>query len=477
MAPEPLTWLTAHELRDLVVRRLVSPVEIVEHFLARIQDVDSSLHSFLTVAADLAINDARAAESAVQSGAELGPLFGVPISIKDLFWTRGMRTTAGSLVYRDFVPAEDSVHAERVRAAGAIIVGKTNLPEFALFPRTINRLGPECLNPWDLSRSAGGSSGGAAASAAAGLTPIAVASDGGGSIRIPAAFCGVFGLYPSFGRVPKHGGFGGTLFFSGVGPISRDVRDAAILLQVLAGSDPRDPSSRKDRPPDYLESFDQGVAGKRFVWVGQSGELSELDDRVVGRARTAALRFRELGATVDNSPIGFGSEEWMEAFYVIMNADRYAAIGQELYEDPHRRGQLSEYARDHFARSGSISGVDYSRALQKRFFVIDFFERLFGDADFLLSPTVGTLPSSVNQNITRKPLVANTFMVNFAGYAAASLPCGFVDGLPVGLQIIARPNQEAALLQASRAFEVLQPWAGQRPAISDAPSAGASSEK
>jgi Asp-tRNA(Asn)/Glu-tRNA(Gln) amidotransferase A subunit family amidase len=475
--PEQLTWLTARELRELIVKRVVSPVEVVEQFLARIQDVDASLHSFLTVAAELAIDDARAAESLVQSGAELGPLFGVPISIKDLFWTRGMRTTAGSLVYQDFVPAEDSVHAERVRAAGAIIVGKTNLPEFALFPRTVNRLGPECLNPWDLSRSAGGSSGGAAASVAAGLTPVAVASDGGGSIRIPAAFCGVYGLYPSFGRVPKHGGFGGTLFFSSVGPITRDVRDAAILLQVLAGADPRDPSSRKDRPADYLESLDQGVAGQRFVWVRQSEELGELDDRVVTRASTAALRLQEVGAAVDASPTGFHSDRWREAFYLIMNADRYAALGKELYEDPNRRSQLSDYARDDFERSSSITAVDYSRALQTRFRVIDFFETMFGDADFLLSPTVGTLPSSVNQVVTRPPLTANTFIVNFAGYAAATLPCGFVDGLPVGLQIIARPNQEASLLRASRAFEQLLPWASQRPPISAAASAGASSEK
>jgi Asp-tRNA(Asn)/Glu-tRNA(Gln) amidotransferase A subunit family amidase len=470
-------WLTADQLRKLMVTRQASPVEVTRAFLSRIHDLDPFLHSFLTVAADDALRDARVAEQQLLAGCEPGPLFGVPISIKDLFWTRGMRTTAGSLVYADFVPSEDSVHAERVRAAGAIIVGKTNLPEFALFPRTANRLGPECLNPWDTSRSSGGSSGGAAASVAAGLTPLAVASDGGGSIRIPAAFCGTYGLYPSFGRVPKHGGFGGTLFFSGVGPIARDVRDAAALLQVLAGWDRRDPSSRKDEPPDYAESLDKGVEGQRFIWVGESASTADVDTRVVDRARFAATRFQELRARIDVAPIGFESDRWMDAFYVIMNADRYASLGQELYEDPVRRALLSEYARDHFARSRPIAGVEYSRALQARFKVIEFLESLFGDADLLLTPTVGVLAPQVTGSITRQPLVAYTFMVNFAGYTAATVPCGFVDGLPVGLQIVGRPNAEAAVLRASRAFEQMQPWENQRPPISAAPSAAASFEK
>src|SRR5437588_279917 len=200
---------------------------------------------------------------------KLGGMRAVSTQDDDLTWMPGWRL-------RDLM-----VRAERSRAAAAVFIGKTNLPEFALFPRTINLLTPECVNPWDLQRTSGGSSGGAAASMAAGLTPLAIGSDGGGSIRIPAALCGVFGLHPSNGRVPRHGGFGGTLIFSGAGPITRDVRDAAMLLQVLAGADSRDPTSMKEPPPDYLASLESGVAGLRALWVPACGRIEGLDRRVV----------------------------------------------------------------------------------------------------------------------------------------------------------------------------------------------------
>lgn len=456
---EELTWMPGWQLRDLMVKKEISPVEVTQHSLDRIDELDPTIHAFITVAPELALDQARAAEESLVYGAEPGPLFGLPISLKDNYWTHDIRTTAGSLLYKDHAPPEDSVYAERARRAGAIIIGKTNLPEFALFPRTVNRLVAECLNPWDLDRTSGGSSGGAAASIAAGLTPLAIGSDGGGSIRIPAALCGVFGLHPSNGRVPRHGGIGGTLFLSGAGPVTHDVRDAATLFQVLAGPDPRDPSCMKDAPPDYLESLETGVEDLRFLWVSDCGDVGDPDERVVETAGKAAARFEELGARVERSRTGFAAEEWVDAFYTIMNADRYAQIGQHIYEDPSARGLLSDYGRDHFGRARGITAVEYSRALQTRFRVIDFMDRLFGENDLLLSPTVGIVAPSLAGPIVRRPLVAYTFIVNYAGFTAATIPCGFVDGLPVGLQIIGRPNHEAAVLRASRAFEKMQPWA------------------
>lgn len=458
-----LTWLPGWRLRELIVRGDLSPVEVIRHFLDRIASLDPTLHSFLTVAADQAMDAAREAQRRLARGEPPGLLFGVPVSIKDNYWTKGIRTTAGSLLYRDHVPAEDSVYAERVRAAGAVILGKTNLPEFALFPRTVNRLAPECLNPWDPTRTCGGSSGGAAASVAAGLNPLAIGSDGGGSIRIPAALCGVVGVHPSNGRIPRYGGIGGTLFFSGAGPITRDVRDAATLFQVLAGPDPRDPSCMNEEPPDYLGALEEGVDGLRARWIGDCGDIAGLDARVVEIAGRAARRFEDAGALVETSGEGFQADRWIDAFYTMMHAERYALLGQALYEDPSARALLSDYGREHFGMARSITACEYVRAVQARLRVTQHWNRMFEGCDLVLSPTVGITAPAIAGPIVRRPLVAYTFLVNYTGYTAATVPCGFVDGLPVGLQIIARPNQEALLFRAARTFEQLQPWAHLRP--------------
>jgi Asp-tRNA(Asn)/Glu-tRNA(Gln) amidotransferase A subunit family amidase len=459
-APELPAW----RVRELVAARELSPVETTRAALERIAELEPRLHAFLTVAEDAALEQARELERSLAAGDPAGPLAGVPLSVKDNFLTKGIRTTAGSLLYRDLVPAEDSIHSERARRAGAVIVGKTNLPEFALFPRTTNRLGPETVNPWDTGRTCGGSSGGAAASVAAGMTPLAVASDGGGSTRIPAALCGVVGVHPSSGRIPRHGVLGpGTLVFSGAGPITRDVRDAALLFGVLAGPDPRDPTCLKDDPPDYLAALDHGVEGMRLLWLAERSDVDGLDPAVVETAERAAHRFEEAGAAVEAPDVSIGVDEWFEAFYTIMNADRYATGGQQLYEDPAARGLLSEYARDHFGRGRTVSGAEYSRALAARYRLADRLERLLAGYDLLLTPTVGVVAPRLDGPIVRRPLVGYTFFVNYVGWTAATVPCGLVDGLPVGLHLVARANDEAMLFRAARAFEQLQPWTTARP--------------
>lgn len=457
-------WLPAWQLRDQIVSGARSPVEVVGAALDRIAALDDRLHGFITVAADAALAEARAREQALAAGQPPGPLFGVPVSVKDLYWTKGMTTTAGSLVYRDFVPEHDAVHVARLRAAGAVIIGKTNLPEFALFPRTVNRLLPECRNPWDLRRSPGGSSGGSAATVAAGMTPIALASDGGGSIRIPAALCGVYGLYPSNGLLPRHGGIGSTIMFSNAGPITRDVRDAAIMLSVLAGPDDRDPACWTDPVPDYLAGLDEPAAGLRMRWVGDGGDVAGLDTRVVAAARDAAWAFGTAGAVLEEAGQGFAAERWMESFYTMLLADRYASIGQQLYANPATRGLLSEYGRSHFQRGSAVTGSEYSHALALRSSVIAHLRTLLGDADVLISPTVAAVAPAAGA-IDRGPLVAFTFCVNYAGFTAATLPCGLVDGLPIGLQIIGRPGSEALLLRISRVFEQVRPWADRWPPV------------
>ena len=269
MTDESITFAPAYEQAALVAGKRVSPVELAAVYLGRIERLDGGLNSYLTVAGEEAVAAARAAEDAVMRGDELGALHGVPISVKDLEMTRGIRTTSGSLPFKDRVPDEDSIVVERVKAAGAVILGKTNTPEFGHRGTTENLLGPPCRNPWDTERTPGGSSGGAAAALAAGLCAISTGSDGGGSIRIPASFCGLFGIKPTQGRVPRYGGRNAPAIvnqLSQSGPITRSVRDSAILLQALAGWDSRDAGALRDTPDDYVAALDRDISGLRLGW-------------------------------------------------------------------------------------------------------------------------------------------------------------------------------------------------------------------
>jgi Asp-tRNA(Asn)/Glu-tRNA(Gln) amidotransferase A subunit family amidase len=471
VADDSLTWLAAWELRELMVAREVSPVEVTRHFLDRIASLDPALHAFITVSAERALADAKAREAQLMAGEPLGQLFGVPVSVKDLYWTAGVRTTGGSLLYADHVPSEDAICVARARRAGAVLIGKTNTPEFGLFIRTMNRVAPECVNPWDPARTAGGSSGGAAVSVAAGMSPVALGGDSAGSIRIPAAFCGVFGLQPSNGRVPRHGGFGGSLFFSAVGPLSRDVRDAASVLQVLAGPDPRDPTCLEDTPPDYRSNLDGGVAALRMAWMPDWGASTRSGGDVVSLAGDTARIFEQAGALVDTPNAVIDVDAIWESFLVISDADRYATLGAMLYEDPARRGLLSPYARERFARGRQLTAAEYSLALRARFRFIREVERLFQNYDLILTPTIAQLAPSLQALPTTyaaQALIAYvpyTFFVNFSGAAAASVPCGLVEGMPVALQIIAPRNHEHWILRASRTLELLRPWAHRRPLV------------
>ena len=253
---EELTWKSARELRRLIAARQISPVDVVTACLARIEALDPTLHAFITVVGDRALDDAKAAEAAVQRGDELGPLHGVPVALKDEAWTADIPSTGGSLLFKRFVPSHDGTVTARLRRAGAIVIGKTNLPEFAAWPRSKTRLVGEAVNPWDTTRISGASSGGSAAAVAAGMVPLAIGSDGGGSTRIPSAFCGVFGLFPTPGRVPSYGSFSYSPEGS-LGPIGRHVADVALLQQVIAGPDPRDALALTQPAPDVLSALGQ----------------------------------------------------------------------------------------------------------------------------------------------------------------------------------------------------------------------------
>ncbi len=468
-----LAFSSATKVRRLIGDRELSPVELTELFLRRIDSLDDQLNSFLTVASDQAIATARKAEEAVVRGDDLGPLHGIPISIKDLEMTAGIRTTGGSLLFKDRIPEVDSTVVERVRAAGATILGKTNTPEWGLLGHTENKLGDHCRNPWNPDMTPGGSSGGAGASLVAGLCSLATGSDGGGSIRIPASFCGVYGIKPSQGRVPFYAGSPGPAFanlFSQSGPMSRTVRDTALLLQVLAGHDPRDASSLRSVPGDYVAAADRGVKCLRVGWSPDFGYAAvDLD---VQRSTLDAVKvFEELGADVEDA--GLALESSYDPFMTM-----FGALAGSRYKDAAegRTELLTDYTRRWFADGDKVTGSDYLGALGERDRFIASFADAFEKYDIIVTPSVATTafpvgdPPSIIGGREVNPFwgyVQFSSVINLIGYCAASVPCGFDSkGLPIGLHIVGRPGEEETVLAASAAFEEARPWDDRRPLVS-----------
>ena len=309
MAADDLIWLPALELAALIRARKVSPVEAVDAALARIERHNPALNAYCTVTAEEARDAAQAAEVSVMIGEELGPLHGVPVSIKDLVFTRRVLTTGGSRLFADHVPEEDAVSVERLKGAGAIILGKTNTPEFGHKGVTDNPLFGITRNPWSPSLTPGGSSGGAAVAAATGMGPLALGTDGGGSIRVPAAFCGIYGLKPSFGRVPHGPTFPGWQNFSVTGPMTRTVRDAALMLDVLAGPDDRDRwSLPADSGSPFLAACENGLEGLSVGWSADLG-YARVDAEVAELCAEAAERFESLGCHVEVVSPGWDDPE------------------------------------------------------------------------------------------------------------------------------------------------------------------------
>ena len=472
-ANEELAFAPTTELRRLIAGREVSPVEVTELYLDRIDTLDSRLNSYLTVTTDEAMRSARAAEAAVMRGDDLGPLHGVPVSIKDLEMTEGIRTTDGSVVFKDRVPSEDSVIVERIKSAGAVILGKTNTPEFGLLGHTQNLLGDHCRNPWNTDRTTGGSSGGAGAAVAAGLCSLATGSDGGGSIRIPSSFCGVYGIKPTQHRVPKYGGAAAPSvanLFSQSGPMTRTVGDSAMLLQIMAGHDPRDAASLRDKPDDYLAATETDISGLRVAWSPDFG-YAPVDAQVASVTARAAGVFEELGCSMGEADLVL--EAPFEAFWTLFCGVVYGRLSDVLIE---HRGELTDYARDCLERGESMGAEEYVKALGYVDRLKAQFADLFERYDLLLSPTmavpafpVGEPPAEIaGQSVDAFwGAFPFTYPINMIGYTAASVPCGLSsDGLPIGLQITGRPGDEATVFAASAAFERARPWADRRPPVS-----------
>jgi aspartyl-tRNA(Asn)/glutamyl-tRNA(Gln) amidotransferase subunit A len=467
-----LAFMSAVELAQNIRNKKVSSLEATENFFQRIDQLDSQLHSYLTLCRDQALADARAADAAVQEGTKLGPLHGVPISIKDLETTKGVVTTMGSAIFKDRVPDMDSIVVERIKAAGAIILGKTNTPEFGQSGTTENKLGEPCRNPWNTDRTPGGSSGGAAAALAAGLCTLSMGTDGGGSVRIPASFTGLFGIKPTQGRVPRFGGYGrpSANHFSQSGPITRTVADSALLLQVIAGPDTRDITSIRETAPDFSANLSSGVSGMRLAWSSDLG-YAAVDPEVVDITKQAAMKFIGLGANMDDAKLKL--EDPFETFWNIFSTAAYTSYGHLLEE---HRNDLSDIGLMSIEHGQQTTGADMSRAIYEVDRLGRRMEEFFDNFDLLLTPTMAVPAFPIDQ----RPSVIGgktvdpfwgflpfTYPINISGQTAASIPCGYSsDGMPIGLHIIGPKGSEAKVLQACAAFEAANPWAGDRPGVS-----------
>ncbi len=465
---DEFAWMPATEMRDAIRTRALSPVEVTRALLERIDALNPALNAFCLVTPELAMAAARQAEAAVMRGERLGPLHGVPLSIKDLFDVKGLPTTKGARIYKDRVADGYEYCVKRLLDAGAVHLGKTNTPEFGFLPTTENELFGATYNPWDIRRTPGGSSGGAGAAVAAGLGPIALGSDGGGSIRIPASFCGVFGIKPTYGRVPRNPG--GWSTFTHRGPMARTVADAALMLDVMAGHGPADPFSVADYPGSFLAEIEGGVRGLRVAWSPDLG-YALVDPEVRAVCERAARRFEELGCAVEEAHPGFTNPNLDRTFITL------AATGDALWLSAltdEQRAQVGATAKQFLEYGGKVSGADYLRANERRMAIWHATQRFHQTYDLLLTPTlsvtafpVGEPPPQIDGS-NYAPLAWSPFTApfNLTGQPAASVPCGFdAQGLPVGLHIVGRAYEDALVLRAARAFEQLQPWAEARPPL------------
>ncbi len=478
MADMELCELDAITTARLVRERQVSPVAVTEAHIARMEALEPKLHAFCTPTPDLAREAARRLEQRIAAGEAVGPLAGVPVGIKDLVCTKGIRTVSGSFAYENFIPDEDDVVVERLKAADAIILGKTNVPEFGYSGVGHNPVFETTRNPWNLDMTPGGSSAGSGAAVAAGMCPFAIGSDGGGSVRIPSAHCGIFGMKASMGRVPlypgtkdeRYPGVSSWESLEHIGPMSRTVADSALMLSVIgSGPDPRDRHTLPGPEFDWMECLKGDLKGKR-VALSLDWGYAAVDPRVRTIVADAARVFeRDLGCIVEEAHPGWTDP--YPAFWGLVALESDLAGMRALADrfadrmTPH----LLDFIRRPWTAEELTGAVMTRKAVNNRMW--RFMERY----DLLLTPTLAVPPFPVHVQGPEKidgrivapfQWLAFTFPMNMTGQPAATVPAGWTaDGLPVGMQIVGRHLDDPMVLRASAAFEAARPWRQRRPPV------------
>lgn len=461
---------SAIELSGLLAAGDISPLEIMEAALRRIEAVNSKINAFVSLRSEQALEEAKALTERMAAGSPMGPLAGIPIGVKDMEDAAGMVTSYGSIPFQDNTADLDSVQVSRLKAAGAIVVGKTNTPEFGFTGFTKNRLHGVTRNPWNPERTPGGSSGGSAAAVAGGMVPLCTGSDAGGSVRIPASYSGCFGLKPSYGRIPLDpfpvGGMGRLTV---MGPITRTVSDAALYLDCTVGYHPSDPLSLPLPGFSYLECVDRIPGGMRIAYSPDLG-YGRVQKEVAEQCEQASTVFAEMGHQVEkwNGVLPDTGDTWNG----LLCMDLYAELEDILAEHGEAINRTMVFSLD---ATRQLTVQDLARMQRERRRLNDRLAALFGRYDLLLTPTMpteafaaGGPPPSVIEGEAVPPLgsAAFTYPFNISGHPAASVPAGFSkSGMPVGLQIVAPHHREDLLLQAARAFEQAQPWDRRQPDI------------
>ena len=459
-----LPFLSLSRLSELVGRRKVSPVEIVNALLDRIDRVDGSLHSYITVCRESALEAARRAERDIQAGRRRGPLHGLPISHKDISWTRGVRTTAHSRTLLDFVPEHDATHVARLSRAGMIMLGKTNTTEFANGGMEVFGV---ARNPWNLSHYTGGSSAGSASALAAGLAVAATGSDTGGSIRVPSSFCGIVGLKPTYGRVSRYGVIALSWSLDNAGPMARTVRDCALLLNAMAGFDPLDLSTARVRVPDFTADLKKSLKGVT-LGVPQHHYYDGLDPEVDRAVRAALRELESQGARLE--PVSLPRAGQLEpAYTVIIATESFGAHAARL------RRQAADYgarSRRRISSGAFYSAAEYQHALQVRRLWVAELDQVLQKVDALVMPTLPHAAFTVEVQLQQPgpPDTSwGTRQFNLSGHPALTIPCGFTRaGLPVGLQLAGKAFDEAMLFRVAHAYEEATSWHERRPAVKEA---------
>ncbi len=441
----------------------LSPVDVVKTALNRLDAVEPKLNAFITVLQEQALADALTAEKDLREGRDLGPLHGIPFSLKDIYDTAGIRTTSGSRHWKDRVPQQTAESAQRLLKAGAILLGKCNLLEFAY--GIVHEDYGQCNTPWNSERTAGGSSSGSAASIAAGIGWGSLGTDTGGSIRIPASYCGIVGLKPTYGRVSRHGIFPLSWSLDHAGTLARSVEDTAILMNVIAGRDPKDPSSSFAPVPDYLENLDSGLKGMRIGVLEYHMNHRDLRPKVSEVSWKAVNLLGELGAelmTVTIQDIDLADEAMLQSILPEATLAHEAMLKQapEAY---------AEMTRQQLELGTMLPAVDYLKAHQYRTRLLESFLAVLDDVDVIVNPSVAF------EAPAEDPVVAagegsdearRTGIYNLTGLPAVTVPCGYgQDKLPLGLQFAGKPIAEAVILRAARTYEQAAGWYNQHPAL------------
>ena len=465
MNKSELPFLSAGDLSRLIQSKEVSPVEATEAYLDRIESLDHRFHSYLTIMREQALADAGQAEQDIASGQHRGPMHGVPVAVKDQFWSKGVRSTGGSRILADFVPDEDATVIAKLRKAGAVVLGKTNMTEFAITGFSHRYSTPR--NPWDIDTYTGGSSSGSGAATAAYLCATSLGEDTGGSIRFPATWCGLVGIRPSWGLVSRYGVMQGVWSMDTVGPISRTVEDAAITLGAIAGHDSKDPYSFTEPVPDYRQSLGGDLNGLKIGVITEFMESDLVEPAVRQSVSNAIATLGELGATVEEVSIPLSMDAGVASAVLL-------AVEPALAQQDWIKDRIQDYGHDVrlLLLTGSLLPAQAYYKAQKlrtllRQQVLDSLEKY----DVLVLPTSGrgAQPREEDPPITSKETAGRlaflfTRIFNLASCPAISVPCGFDDrNMPVGLQIGARPRAEETIFKVAHAYEQATSWHTMRP--------------